>query len=390
MRRLIVVLFFLIISVWFGIAVMKHPGFLLIVYKPWTIQMPLWFALISLFICFALFYLIIDLIDRMHFIVYRIKNWLQFRREHRAYSKTQDGLSCLIEGRFAKAERLLLAGVNQSVEPLMNYLGAARSAQEQQAYDRRDAYIKKAYEVAPNAILAIGLTQAELELEHDQLADAAATLTKLQQKTPRHPRVLRLLEKVYVRMSDWDNLLQILPSLRKAKVLNSEQAEQFEKNLYCEILHGAQYKNLEEVQKIWYQIPRKFRKHPEVVLAYCKQLLRLDDTQEVEDLIRYTLKYHWQPELVRMYGTLPFANINKQLVVAGAWLKQYGQKPEILLTLGRLCIRNKLWGKAKDYLESCLELAPDAEASTEYQKLIVQFGREEESMQKYREGLDLI
>src|SRR5579862_7546047 len=142
MRRLFLFLLFLIVSVWFGLTVVRHPGFLFIVYQPWMVQMPIWFALLGLFILFGLFYLFITGIDRIYFLWFRMKNWLRFRREHRSYSKTQHGLALLIEGRWQKAERLLLGGVNQSIDPLMNYLGAAKAAHELGAYDRRDKYIQ--------------------------------------------------------------------------------------------------------------------------------------------------------------------------------------------------------------------------------------------------------
>src|SRR5579883_123475 len=231
MLRLIIVLLFLIASVFVGVEIVHHPGYLLIVYQPWMVQTPLWFALLSFIVFFGLFYLIVNGVDRFQFMWFRLKNWLRFRREHKSYSKTQHGLSTLIEGRPKKAERLLLAGVNKSIEPLMNYLGAAKAAHEQNAYERRDDYIQKAYQVAPEAALAIGITQAELELEQDQLERAAATLNHLLQSEPRHPRVLKLLEKVYVRLADWKNLLTLLPSMRKAKVLTGERLEQFEKNI---------------------------------------------------------------------------------------------------------------------------------------------------------------
>ena len=132
-----------------------------------------------------------------------------------SYSKTQHGLALLIEERWSKAERLLLKGVDQSVEPLMNYLGAAKAAHEQGAFERRDKHIKKAYQVAPQADLAIGITQAELQIAQDQLESAMATLTRLRQLAPRHPRVLKMLEKVYVRFAEWKNLHNLyLPDLQ--------------------------------------------------------------------------------------------------------------------------------------------------------------------------------
>lgn len=387
MWRLVLFLILLVASVWIGIEVSRHPGFVFIAYQPWMVQMPLWFAFLALFVTFTLFYFFIHFLDLFHFWWFKFKNWLRFRREHKSYSKTQHGLSLLIEGRWKKAERLLLAGVNQTMEPLMNYLGAAKAAQEQAAFARRDSYIQKAYEVAPHDDLAIGLTQAELQLEQDQLEQAAATLNRLRQSSPRHPRLLKLLEKVYVRLGDWDSLQALLPSLRKAKLLTAEQLEQFEKNLYCEKLRINHTKTLDELRKEWNDLPRYIRKNPDVVCEYVKQLSRFSDTKEMEELIRKTLKNHWQPELVTIYGSLPFANLNRQLVIVGAWLKLYGPRPELLLLLGELCVQVQLWGKAKDYFEKCLELGPNAEASLEYGKLLEHLGEPDQAMQKYKEGL---
>ena len=73
--------------------------------------------------------------------------------------------------------------MNQTVDPLINYLGAAKAAQEQGAFERRDNLLQKAYRVAPEADLAIGLTQAELEIEQHQFEHAMATLNHLRKKT---------------------------------------------------------------------------------------------------------------------------------------------------------------------------------------------------------------
>jgi len=387
MRRLILFLALLIVSVWLGLKVVHHPGFLLLVYQPWMVQMPLWFALLSLIVAFLVFYLLIDSIDRFHFLVFRVKNWLRFRREQQSYSKTQQGLSYLIEGRWEKAERSFLGGVNQTVDPMINYLGAAKAAQEQKAYERRDQYIQKAYHVAPHSALAIGLTQAELEWEQNQLEHAIATLNHLRQKSPRHPRILKLLEKIYARLGDWQNLLLLLPSLRKAKLLTVDEAEIFEKNMYCEILMHMNTASLDELHHVWHDMPRAIRKNSDVVAAYVKQILRFPETKEAEDLIRKTLKYTWHPTLVTLYGSLPFTQLNRQLVVVGAWLKIYGPHPELLLVLGKLCVRVQLWGKAKDYFERCLATGPYPLASLEYGKLLEQLHEKDEALKKYKEGL---
>ncbi len=393
MLRLIIFLFFLLVSVWLGVELVRHPGFLLIVYQPWMVQMPLWFALLSVIFFLSLFYFLIVSIDGLGFLWYRLKNWSRLRREHQSYSKTQQGLCALIEGRWNKAERLLLKGVNQSFEPLINYLAAAKAAHEQGAYDRRDNYIQKAYQIAPKADLSIGLTQAELELKQDSLEQAAATLNHLRQSSPRHPRVLKLLEKVYVRLADWKNLQSILPTMRKAKIITSFDYELFEKNIYCEILRASSAKRLSDLRLIWGKIPRYLKKNPDVMCVYVKQLSRhapvtgTETTKEMEELIRKVLKHTYSPELVTIYGTLSLNHLNRQLVMVGAWLKVYGQQPELLLVLGKICASLQLWGKAKDYFTKCLAQGPNVNATLEYGKLLEQLNEPTDAMQIYRDGL---
>lgn len=387
MRRLIIWLIFLAASVWLGLAIVRHPGYLFIVSKPVMVQMPLWLAFLAAFIIFGLFYLLVDSIDRIQFMWFRLRNWLRIRREHNSYSKTQHGLALLIEGRWAKAERMLMQGADQALEPLMNYLGAARAAQELQAYDRRDKYLRMAHQKTPNAELAIGITQAELELEQDQLERAAATLNRLRAMSKRHPRVLKLLERVYVRLGDWQSLSLLLPDLRRARVLTEDQLKHFEKNIYCEILRQAGMKDRNLLQREWNDLPRSARKNPEIVLVYVKQILTFGEQAEAEELIRYALKYNWQPELAKIYSTFTFDNLNRQLVIAGAWVKMYGPQPELMLFLGKTCAKIQLWGKAKDYFEKCLQQVPDPEAALQYGKLLEHLGEKEQAIAEYHEVL---
>lgn len=389
MWRLVIILIFLIASVWLGLQILHHPGYLLFVYGSWMVQMPVWFGILATLIFLMLFYLVISGFDRTKLLWVRIKNWWHIRKEIKLFSKTQAGLAALVEARWKKAEYLLLAGVNQSLEPLINYLGAAKAAHEQKQYDKRDRYIQKAYKVAPNAEVAIGITRAELELEDNQLEQAAATLNHLRQLSPRHPRLLKLLEKVYIRSSDWKSLEALLPALARGKLLTSTQMQSFEKNIYCELLRESSMQTLQTVNATWEQIPRHMKKNPDVVCAYIKQLLKFPNSnnKEIEELIRATLKTTWHAELATIYSTLPFVNLNRQLVIANAWLKMYGEQPALLLLLGNLCARAKLWGKAKDYYQKCLAQENNSLAALEYGKLLESLGEKSEAMQVYRDNL---
>ena len=82
------------------------------------------------------------------------------------------------------------------------------------------------------------------------------------------------------------------------------------------------------------------------------------------------------------------ADSGKQLERAETWLKKHPNQPELLLTLGRLCLRNQLWGKAQSYLEASLGVAASAETCQVLGSLLEQLGENKTALEHYRQGLE--
>lgn len=392
MWRFIVFLIILFFSVWLGLQIAKDPGLAFFSYQKWSVEMPLWFAALSLILLLFVFYIILRFFSGMDSAFYRFKNWLRMRRIHQSYNNTNRGLIELVEGDWKNAEHYLLSGIRESDAKLINYLGLAKAAHEQEAYEKRDNYLRKAHAAAPDADVAVGLTQAQMQFKQGQFESALATLIHLKSVAPNHPLVLKLLERVYVHMGDWQNLLKLLPNLHKANILNREQFTLFEKKIYEELLKQQTYspEGRASLQMLWKSIPGKLQKDPDVIYYYVKQLMQYPDTNaEVEALIHKTLKKTWSSSLAYLYGNLKY-DAKKQLSHAEVLLKQYPQQPILLLTLGKLCTRCQLWGKARHYFEDSLNLDPQPETFSEYGKLLEQLDDSNAAMESYRDGLLLM
>lgn len=393
MRRFIWILIVLIFSVWLGLQVAKDPGLAFFSYRNWSVEMPLWFALLSFISVLMIFYLATRFFDQIDTSIYRWKNWLKWRRKNKAYSKTNRGLIEILEGHWKNAEYYLKEGLAQSDAPLLNYLALAKSAHEQKAYDRRDSYLRKAHAAAPQADVAIGLTQAHLQLSQGQLEQALATLNHLRSVAPKHAFVLKLLERVYVHLGDWKSLLKLLPDLYRAKIVTREQLSQLELKTYTELLKSAsqQVDNLTAVYDVWQSIPRKLQAQPQLIYIYANQLMRYPDkADEAEELIYKSLKKSWDKELVKLYGQLAITDAKKQLAHAENLLKRYDKQAVLLLTLGKLAVRCQLWGKARAYFEESLALELNRETYVECGKLFEQLGDADAALQCYRDGLMLL
>ena len=71
------------------------------------------------------------------------------------------------------------------------------------------------------------------------------------------------------------------------------------------------------------------------------------------------------------------------------WLKQYGEEPELLLVAGRLCLRNRLWGRARSYFEASQKNQSRPDALLELGRLFEEINEKEEARSAYRQGLEL-
>ena len=298
------------------------------------------------------------------------------------------GLRHLIEGNWARSERLLTQGLKHADAPLVNYLLAARAAQLQGAMQRRDEWLALAKGVSAEGATSALLTQAELQLEAGETAAAVATLQELRAEKGDQPAVLALLARAYSASDDRAELFALLPSLARAALPSAERDEIAVRALQGELRRtGSSYDRLTEV---WGSLSSELRAAPLLVAERARALERLGRGEEAERELRAALKREWHAALVQAYGEVHGADLPKQLKQAETWLKTYPDDAALLLTAGRLCMANELWGKARSYLESSLSLAPVPDAYALYGRLLTQLGEEERALLAFRSGLGLI
>ena len=403
MKLLVTVLVTLIIAVSLALMAIENPGYVLIAVGPWTVETTLALAVIITILAFAATYYTIRFVSRMLGVPGGVRHWRQRRRERKAMVSLTQGLIDLAEGHWQRSEKQLLKNVNDGHAPLLNYLAAARAAQAQGADQRRDNYLKQAHESVSGADIAVGLTQAELQLQHNQLEQALATLRHLQQLSPKHAQVLTALAKLYEELGDWEHLLELMPSLRKRNVYSDEEIENLSRKSYLalfkiqtavkgnDVLNSstANAENVKRLKDLWERIPKHFRENEEILLCYVQRLVECGETDHLEPLIRSALKNNRSEALVYCYGLVTSADYNHHLSMAESLLIGHENDAVALLTVGRLSLRNKLWGKAQSYLEASVSARPGAEAYNELGNLLDKLGERDLASEYFREGLRL-
>jgi HemY protein len=193
-------------------------------------------------------------------------------RSGRAGEKLTRGMIEVAEGNFARGEKLLARAASTSDAPLFNYLQAARAAHLQGSDQRRDEWLRLAYEHTPAAANAVLLTQAELQLDRGQYEQALATLRRIDEDSRDHSYALALLGRLYFRLGDWDQLAEILPRLKKHGRVTQEKIDVWSIRVHREMLGRAA--DSDAVASTWKQVPKNLRTNLDILDAYFSALIR--------------------------------------------------------------------------------------------------------------------
>jgi HemY protein len=393
MVKFIISLLVLVIAVLGAVLIVRDdPGFVLIKYGDFSLETSLAFALVAVVVTA----LVVQLLFKLAMVIWRLPRTMRLRAEKRRREKSRhflnQGLIDLAEGRFAQSETTLVKLIEYAENPLINYLAAARAAQQQGKFDQRDNYLKDAHDARPEAEIAIGVTQAELQLSSNQTERALATLMHLRSVAPKHDYVLKLLARVYYQIEEWSELCDLLPEVRKKNLFNETKLKEYEIRTFKGCLNNAGKLDGDTLDKTWSKLPKAYQTDADLILHYIELVSRFDQSSSrIEQIVVKSINQQWNSRLVDYYGQLKVDDTTAQLNTAEGWLKDYGSSDALLLALGRICIRLKLWGKAQSYLEASIGTRPCAECYLELADLLnrEELNSGEKACEYYRKGLRL-
>lgn len=369
-----------------GMLVVRDPGYVLVAYDEMAVETSLWFAVLLLIGAYFVVRLVIFVFVRIAAGRGNLGSWNRERRFRNARQQTVRGLLLMAEGDWSEARRLLVNSAPRVTSPLINYLNAARAAHEMGDTDGRDELLRHAHESTPGARFAVGLTQAQLQMAARQWEQCLATLLQLKSEAPRHPQVLKMLAICYEQLEDWQSLIDLLPGMKKAKVLDEESLGDLRQRAWSHRLLSSDA----DLHEVWKQVPKDLKRGSALVASYARVLLARDDVSEAEAVVRSALDHSWQSELVQLYGEIVSDDVQHQLVVAEGWLKERPNDAVLLLTLGRVCLMNHLWAKAREYLEASLRLRRTPEVYGELGRLCSALGDAERGGEYLGQSLPML
>lgn len=390
MRKLILALLILLLSVAAALALHRLGGLVIITLGDWTLQTSVLFFVLVAVAGLALLQALMGLLRSLLGVPGRLGHWRQQRRERKTRNQLINGLLRLAEGRSKEAEKLLVKNADSSEAPLLHYLAAAIAAQQQSGYEQRDAYLAQADKTSPQAGFPVGLIQAQLQLEARQWEQALATLHYLNDTAPNHPRVQAMLLRACEALDEWGRIDMLLPAARRQKAISTIELSRLERAVALWRLRQARAQGAAALDSTWNSLDRTMRQDADVELAYLDGLAATGQAEQAERIMRTRLNKSYDPQWVQRYGLLPLSSPERALSQVEKWLLERPDDPALLQAAGRLALQAQLWGRARSYLEAATARHPEPGSLHLLGTLLEQMGEMEAARERYRQALELV
>ena len=377
----------------------SDPGYLLIAFGKRTFETSLLAFLILVIICCLLIKLVANVfawINPRRF----LRLTLTFSERIKANKKkdTLSGLLYFARGNWRSSYSLLTKNVDDEDMGIINYLAAAYAAYRDHQFQDSMKSLEEAETKYPAEKSTINIVKSRLLYDSGRAEEAALVLAKTQKVSSNDLDFLILAKDLHSELNNWRELEDLIPKLKKNKIITSGEEDQIRVRILLGELdragkelkvksEGATRLNLKD---LWKKVPAKFRSNEELVNNYVSLLIKSNARADALAVLESAINKKWSKALINDYGKQDFNEEAHQLAIAEKWIKKRPDDPNLLLCLGRISMKNKSWIKAKSYLERSVDILPSAEGCGELIRLLRYLGESEQSESYLQNYLNLI
>ncbi|HZX26817.1 MAG TPA: heme biosynthesis protein HemY [Telluria sp.] len=376
-----------------GIAVTArfNPGNVVLFYPPYRIDLSLNFFMVLELAGFVLLYVLVRAVRSTMKMPGRVAAYRQRKREREGNKGLRDALKALFEGRFGHAEKAAARAAELPENAGLAALIGARAAHRLRQFSRRDAWLASVVHDQGMKTARL-MTTTELLVDDHQPEQALDAVAELNASGTRHIHALQWSLKAQQQAKNWPEVLRLVRSLDKHKALHPALSARLRELAYESMLTDRTH-DAESLLRVWGTVPAEDRVKPFVAACAANALNARGLHDEARLCAEESLRHEWDDRVVRAYresaAQAGSPSLLAQIESCEAWVAERPTDAELALTLGSLCLKQKLWGKAQLHLEQALSDATDPrmvrEAHLKLAQLHEALHQPEEAANHYRQ-----
>lgn len=383
MRWLLWFLLILLVAIGLSLFASNNEGYVLIVRPPYRLELSFNLLILLIVLSFFSLHLLLRMLNYARQLPASVKEYKERRRQREGRAALVEALHALVDGRYTLAEKSAAKALDLGEDAGLSALVAARAAHKAKRKSQRDFYLAEAERLAPEARTGRLLTQAELLLDDKQYGQALQVLQHLDRLEPKYVPAMHLQLKVQLHLGNWEQVLSLLQNLEKENVLELWKIKQYRQQAHMQTLrrHAS---DLKKLQAYWKKLAMEEQLNSRIAEAAAQAFITAGDGNQAGKVLEMSLTKNWDSDLVGLLGDCESHDPIKQLQQAEYWLTQHEGDANLLLALGRMCIRQRLWGKAESYLEASISVTPSAQAHFMLASMLETRGEHQRAEQHYR------
>jgi len=367
-----------------------NPGYVLLVYPPYRMEMSLSLFVAALLGLFVFGYLMLRLLFAALNLPAYVRQFRSERAQAKGRSAMMEALGAFFEGRYAAAEKAAARAMELGEDSGINPIIAARAAHELREFDKRDTYLEaaKGKTIGEDTMRLMATTKFSLDQHQPQ--SALNSLKALREAGIKgHVGALQLELKAQQQAGNWDAVLDVVSQLEKRDAIDATVATQMRQQAWLEKI-GAQDQDVSALRAIWKNVPGEFKRRGKIAAAAARAFIQLGDFRSAQQLLTDSLDAQWDSGLVTLYGDCFAGDVVGQIEQAERWLKQHTDDAGLLLALGKLCLHQGLWGKAQSYLDASNSITPSHAAYTMLGQLAEKLQKPDEAFKYYQRAMEQV
>ena len=371
------------LAVSIALAARFNDGYVLLIMPPYRAEISLNLVILFLLAGFVTLYAVLRGLALTLSLPQRVRKFRERRLREKTAREIHDVTRLFYEGRYAQSMKKAATAHAAGHSPALTAVLAARSAQRLREPSKQKEWLDLAAQNDPKMQTACLMLEAEMHIEMQRFDDALVALKLLQESSSgRHIAALRLELRAQQGAGHWDEVLRIARLLEKRDALLPELVQEIKFKAHKENLLTRRT-DLAQLQAYKRKIPAR-EQSSRLTRAYVEALMELGAHDDACDVIETQLNEEWDSRLIALYGQARGSDLASRIAVADKWLLQYRDEPQLLLALGRMCLEQRLWGKAQTYLEASLSLDDRRDVRLELARLFEKTERGDEAMKHFR------